>query len=374
MKRRVFGLFLAVMVFFSGCSVFSGSYVSITPHREQSAANQTGSISAKNYVQLLTVLEDMVASGTESSIINLVNYDEADVELNMLTALRHVQTMYAVGAYAVEQITYEIGSSSGRPAIAVNISYRHSLMEIRKIRKLQTMDEVSEAIGKALDNFDTALVLQVEQYVNTDFAQLAEDYALHHPESVMEMPQMSYEIYGNGSDRVIELTFAYQTGRDSLRSMKNQVKPVFDSAALYVSGEAAEYQKFSQLYGFLMERFEYKMETSITPAYSLLCHGVGDSRAFALVYASMCRRAGLSCMTVTGTRMGEPWTWNIVQDNGNYYHVDLLRSGAQGDFREFLDGEMSGYVWDYSAYPACPAPYVPSMDEAVLTGPTEILE
>ena len=58
---------------------------------------------------------------------------------------------------------------------------------------------------------------------------------------------------------------------------------------LYVSGEGEDFQKFSQLDGFLMERFDYKFETSITPAYSLLHHGVGDSRAF----ADSCQHLGI---------------------------------------------------------------------------------
>ena len=45
-----------------------------------------------------------------------------------------------------------------------------------------------------------------------------------------------------------------------------------------------------------MERYDYRIETSITPAYSLLRHGVGDSRAFAVVYAAMCQQAGLECL------------------------------------------------------------------------------
>ena len=112
-----------------------------------------------------------------------------------------------------------------------------------------------------------------------------------------------------------------------------------------------------------MERFDYPIETSITPAYSLLRHGVGDSRAFAMVYAAMCRSAGLECSIITGTHDGEPWTWNMVQDNGRYYHVDLLRSSGEGAFREFTDGEMSGYVWDYSAYPQSIAPSTPEQTE-----------
>ena len=145
--------------------------------------------------------------------------------------------------------------------------------------------------------------------------------------------------------------------------MQSQVKPVFDSAALYVCGEGSENQKFSQLYAFLMERFDYKVETSITPSYSLLRHGVGDSRAFATVYAAMCRAAGLECIVVTGTRSGEPWSWNIICEDGYYWHVDLLHSNEGGRFRKVLDADMEGYVWDYSAYPLCDN--APVMDETV---------
>ena len=101
-----------------------------------------------------------------------------------------------------------------------------------------------------------------------------------------------------------------------------------------------------------MERFNYKVETSITPAYSLLCHGVGDSEAFATVFAAMCRNAGLECHTVSGTRAGEAWFWNMIREGDVYYHVDLLQSKAAGQLQRWTDDQMQGYVWDYSAYPA----------------------
>ena len=106
-----------------------------------------------------------------------------------------------------------------------------------------------------------------------------------------------------------------------------------------------------------MERFDYQTETSVTPAYSLLQHGVGDSRAFATVYAAMCRKAGLECLVVTGTRSGEPWAWNMIKLGSAYQHVDLLKCSAGGGFRETADREMDGYVWDYSGYPECPVIY-----------------
>lgn len=73
-----------------------------------------------------------------------------------------------------------------------------------------------------------------------DFTQLVRDHAEEHPETVMETPQVTAAAYGAGSSRVVELTFTYQTSRDALRQMQSQVKPVFDAASLYVSGDRRE--------------------------------------------------------------------------------------------------------------------------------------
>ena len=382
MKRRMICLAAALCLLLTGCSWFDGSYVHVTPHREQGSSGQTEAVSASNYAQLLDILEEMVTSGTESGVINVANYDRDMVEVNMTAAVQYIRNRHPVGAYAVEQMEYEVGTNSGKPAIAVNVTYRHSRIEIQKIRKAQTMEDAERVIGDVLKTCDPGVVLQVEVFQETDFSQLVQDFAEAYPESIMETPQVTAGIYGTGTARVVELAFTYQNSRDKLRQMQSQVQPVFDSAVLYVSGEGSDHQKFSQLYAFLMERFDYKLETSITPAYSLLRHGVGDSRAFAVVYASMCRRAGLECRIVTGTRNGEPWTWNMVLDGEQNFHVDLLRSSLSGGFREYTDGEMSGYVWDYSNYPECSLPYVPLETEAPQetgeasppTGPTEILE
>lgn len=364
MKPRILYLTVFLCLLLTGCSWFDGSYVHVTPHREQGSSSQGEAVSASNYSQLLSVLEGMVSSGTESGVINVANYDRDMVEVNMTAAVQYVRNRYPVGAYAVEQMEYEVGTNSGKPAIAVNVTYRHSRIEIQRIQKVETMEEAEIIIGEALKAYNAAVVLQVQEFQEMDFSQLVKDFAEEQPESIMETPQVTAGIYGSGTARVVELAFTYQNSRDQLRQMQSQVQPVFDSAALYVSGDGSDNQKYSQLYAFLMERFDYKQETSITPAYSLLRHGVGDSRAFAVVYASMCRRAGLECRIVTGTRNGEPWTWNMVRDGELYFHVDLLRSSLSGGFREYTDGEMGGYVWDYSNYPACNLPYVPLETEA----------
>lgn len=350
---RLICVLVAAAALLAGCSLPSAGYVSVTPHQEQGRGNQDGMVSAADYGQLRTALENMVLSVQESGVISVAEYEPEALESSMSMAARYIETIYPIGAFGVSDLHYEIGSSGGTPAVAVTVSYGRSRMEIQKIQAVEDMEATAQRMYEAMEDHDSSLVLLVDAYQERDFAQLAKDYAEANPGAVMEIPQVSVGIYGNGSGRVVEFTFTYQNSREDLRQMKSQVSPVFASADLYVRGDAEDFRKFSQLYAFLMERFDYTLETSITPAYSLLCHGVGDSRAFSTVYAAMCRRAGLECLTVTGTHAGEPRTWNIICDNGVYYHVDLMRCNEDGAFRVRSDREMGGYVWDYSAFPAC---------------------
>jgi hypothetical protein len=181
----------------------------------------------------------------------------------------------------------------------------------------------------------------------------------------METPQISVVVYPEtGQQRVIELKFTYQNSRATLRQMQSQVSSVFSSAELYVIGKGNTMEKAALLYSFLMERYDYVMQTSITPAYSLLQYGVGDNKAFASVFAAMCEQSGLRCQVVTGTRRGEPWFWNLIYVSGVYYHVDLLACNQLGGFRAWTDADMNGYVWDYSAYPesVLPEPEIPGTE------------
>lgn len=372
--RRLAAVCLCLSLMLTGCGWMDGEYHSVTPYQQHSGSGDSKTETAKNYLQLRTALENMVSSGTESSVITVAEFQQEQLEMSMDMAVRYVKTSYPIGAYAVEEITYEVGTVGGATAVAVEIQYRHERNEIQKIRKVSTMEQAYALIESAVANCDASLVMLVDQYELTDIQQLVDDYADANPSIVMETPEVAEQMYPeSGLKRVWALRFTYQTSRDDLRTMQAQVERIFNSAALYVSQDAGDGQKLSQLYSFLMERFDqYQIKTSITPAYSLLSHGVADSNTFAEVYAEMCTRAGVECHVVVGTRGGQPWSWNIVLDDGYYYHVDLLACQDRGGYRALTDGNMTDYVWDYSSYPACTGrpPVIteePSTEETVPT-------
>ena len=365
MRRTGTVIMLAVLLFaLSGCGWLDGSYVHLTPHRAQTGGFSGEELTAKDEPEFRKILETMVSSGQESAVIYAVDLDMDEIDRIMHRVEKYILESYPIGAYAVEDMSFELGIGGGKTAVAVKAAYHHTVAEIQRIPRLKDMEQASAAVEESLRDCDARTVFFVEKYRDADFSQLVQNLALTYPEAVMETPRVEENVFGKGASRVVELLFTYENSRDVLRQMQTQVKPVFDSAVLYVSGEGADSQKFGQLYGFLMERFDYQVETSITPPYSLLRHGVGDSRAFATVYAAMCRMAGLDCRIVTGTRQGEPWVWNMVFDEELPYHVDLLACSQLGGYREMTDGEMTGYVWDYSAYPASNPKPVPQEESA----------
>lgn len=353
--KRMIPFLLAVCLTLSGCSLFDSSKFTVTPHLDQSGEADGEVIAVRNYTQLHSELVNLVHEGVESNVINVPEYDSGRLPQDLETAAAYVRSQDAIGAYAVEDISYEVGTNGFVAAVALKIRYVHGREELTQIQSAENMEAAQEKIGEALVRCETGIVMLVESYEETDLVQMVEDYGAANPDTVMEIPAVTIEVYPQtGIRRVISMKFTYQNSRNDLRQMQLLVSQIYDSAALYVSGSGADSQKLSQLYAFLMERFsEYQLKTSITPSYSLLHHGVGDSRAFATVYAKMCSLAGLECRTVTGTRAGEPWNWNIVRDGDVYYHVDLIRCSEKGKFRMQTDLQMEDYVWDYSAYPAC---------------------
>ena len=354
MKFRITAILcILICMLFCGCSSWmDGEYLSVTPHREQVHPSGSAPVEVSSYMQMRDVLSDLVESGTDSCVMSLSSIDNATAYQYADAAVNDVMKKNPFASYAAEEISFEVGTNRGAAVIAFHVDYRFGRAEILQIRQTGSIDEAKTLISNALDNCENSVVLRVKRFNDADLEQFVEQYSNDHPDRVMEIPQVKFAVYPEtGSDRIISLQFTYNTGRKELREMQEQVAAVFASAELYVTKTAQVKEIYSRLYSFLMERNDYTISTSVTPAYSLLYHGVGDSRAFANVYAAMCRKAGLDCRTITGTKDGIAWCWNVVGYRGKYYHVDLLGCQENGKFLMTSAQDMTGYVWDYSIYP-----------------------
>lgn len=350
--KKALCICVALALLLTGCAWLDGEYHSVVPHTEEGIPQSQDGVVVSGYLQLRDAVLDAVSTGTTDATFYITDVNTELVEQYMNAAINHICNNTAIGAYAVKSIRYESGTQADYWAVAVEIDYIHGRQQILRIKKVQDMDSLKKQVCNALSNFSDNTVIMVSRYEDLDIVQFVQDYVFENPHVCMETPQVSAAIYPeNGQERILELSFTYETSRETLRSMQESISPIFSAARLYVQGSEDPLQKYEQLFSFLMERFDYTLETSITPAYSLLRYGVGDSKAFASVYSVMCENAGIDCQVVSGTRNGEAWYWNYVKIDDAFYHLDLLESSALGEFTPVLSENMSGYVWDYSLFP-----------------------
>jgi len=355
MKRWILILIAATMLL-SGCSRWlDGSYISVTPHQEQADTSGSGIVSVSSYNTLRRALENLIQRGKETGVISVAHYDQLSIARDTRIAIFQILANNPFANYAVENIDYELGTNAGEPALAVNIQYIHGKTEPSKIQSVDTVEDMQTVIGSALDSCYSGLVLHIEQYVDTDIDQWIADYSQQNPHKVIELPQTAVTLYPQegGVERILEIKFSYQHSRDTLRQMQEQVNPVFSQLQLSATPGNTQIEKYQQIFQSMAQQMEnFHMETSITPAYSLLMHGVGDSRAAATVYAALCQKNELDCQYVTGTHNAEPWNWNILRVDDQYYHFDFLRCLEEGSFHLMSETDMAGYVWNYTEYPA----------------------
>lgn len=339
----------------TGCGLWmDGEYVSVEPHEQERAANNRAVSEVSTYMQMRNALVAWIENGTQSGVLNISRFTSGSVRSCMDTAIRYAMNSNPMGAYTVSSINYELGNSNEMEVVSVKIDYRYDRSHILRIQKTDGMESALQVIEDALINVSPVVAVRIPQYTEMNFSLWVQNYAERHSDVIMEVPSVKESVYPQqGVERIVELEFTYQTSRDTLKQMQKDVEPVFTAAELYVKNASQVREKYSQLYGFLMERFDYTVETSsITPTYSLLNRGVGDDKAFAKVYAIMCDRAGLECYVVSGTKDQQPWTWNLINFRGIYYHLDLLQCNENGAFRPQLVSEMEGYEWDNSSYPS----------------------
>lgn len=351
--RRYITVVLVFLVALSlvGCGSWrEGKHISVTPHPQQDAKPELGELHASSYEQMRDALSQLIADGADKGMIFLADMEESVSRSYMDAAVRNVTQADPVAVYAVEEINYEMGTNTGRDAIAVEITYKRSKADLLRIKRVENMTQVEESIASVLEQAGNSVVLRVDAYETMDYMHFVQQYADENPASVMECPQIVASVYPEtGSSRVVELSFSYRTDSQMLLHMKQLVWPIFTAAELYVQGGTDPHDQYAQLYSFLMERHDYTFAPVITPAYSVLQEGIGDSHAFACVYSAMCEVAGLHGRVIYGTRGGEAWYWNQIEIDGTVYYLDLLQSNALGEMHLLQQTDMVDYVWDETA-------------------------
>lgn len=353
--KRILSAALALL-FLTGCAgLSSDSYLSVQPHKEQSAqAADANVVVAEDYLGLRSAILGFVERGRTEGVIRVNTYD-GDVEADLAEAAYEVSKQDPLGAYAVDYMTHECVRVVSYYEIRIHTTFRRTKEEIDAVEYMSSTIQLQERVEQALEACEPRVVLSMNGYWEQDVAAMAARYSAANPDVVMEEPRVTVTAYPqSGASRILEIEFAYTQTPEELLGKKEAVLESLDGAAEYIRYRQTERDKADLLYTYLTTRFSYTPGKTATPLYSALCEGVADPAGLAQAWQLICDRAGVECYTVTGARNGETYQWNMISTDGTYRHLDLSRSILEyGQLTMLTDGEMAEYHWETDVYPAC---------------------
>ncbi len=327
-----------------------------------------------------TVDSDLSASGTEirtytalrSAIIGLINEGETEGEFrfsnyngsvaeDLAEVCLDIRSSTALGAYAVEELTYALNRIVSYYSATIYITYSRTPAEIAGVVQVSGVTELEDTVAAAMNAFSQKLVVSLYSLtVDEDYiSRLVHSCYISDPLTTVLEPQVSVTGYPeSGASRIYELELSYGAAGGALSAMRSALTAAVNEA---VSGLTVEGDVYLALECArrLVSGCEFGAEGADSDPYAAILGGSADSQGAALAMKLLCDAVGVECIVVEGyssAQTGSAHWWNIVTIDDVSYHIDVERMALDGEGEGFLlsDSDIWGeYIWDTDSYPEC---------------------
>ena len=373
--RRILGalLALAVMGSMAGCAaLFEKEYVSIAPYEAEETGPEeeprgeaaVGSIS--NYAALKEAIEQLVSRHAEAAELQFQNYD-GSISQDISAACWEVKSSTAIGAFAVDYISYDLSRIVSYYQADIFITYKRSADQLAALQSVKTVSALRQRLDEAIRENKTYLVLEVTVASATaDTVRQGVSLAYYgDPTACPVQPSVEVGIFPeSGMSRIMEVTLAYDADGEALNQKRQELAAAVDAMTAAIAPEGWTEETWparDRVYEVC--RYVWKncalRESAGATAWDALVGGAGNSEGLAMAVEAGCQALGVSCGAVIGRLDGETHVWNQVTLDGNVYHVDAScwSAGAEQVFLAADETLWGRYWWDTSLYPAAPQTY-----------------
>lgn len=369
---------LALIASASGCtSIFASDYYYVSEYSEgtESSGGLAGT-EIKNYAQLRSAISEMVNRALPGGELSFSGYT-GPVRDDMAAVCYEIETQTPMGAYAVEDLSYEFSRIVSYYTAQISISYKRSLEEIESVVLLNGVSSLRSYLTDAVVGHSEKLVLRIfSSTVNEDYIKAIVSGAyLEDPLVSAREPVVSVTGYpGEGVNRIYEIGLDYGMDTRALAELRERLERRIDELCRDVTAQES-WRRALELAQALCALFRAAEsgDGSADTVSGALLDGRASSMGAALAYKALCDGLGIECIVVRG-RLGTLGTqdhyWNIIGIDGDYYHVDVSRLETAGPELAFLLDDASAwgtYMWDSGDYPVCSG----GLDYAELTAPPE---
>ena len=356
MKQHVLALLTAAVLLLTGCSaVLDREYFSVQPHNAAPLDEEDPSVlRANNYQELVNALMYLVAEGQESGTVRLYLDEKKQADF-LASARAEVAEEDPLGAYAVEEIDYQVHSLPDYAQVAFSIRYRRTQEQIASIVSVNGAAAIRGELKAAMAAFAPSCTLRLgyfdqdEGYIRT----LARQAYYDDPISALDFPELEVEMCpDHGRQRIVELSMTYHLTPDQLNARKDEVLEALIKLQRAVPFSANR-KDIRPIAAMIRRRVSFDPGIQHSTPWHALTLGRANSEGTALTFAALCQKLDIPCRVADGQKHGQPHFWNVVQTQEGWRHLDLTEPVERPPLR--LDVQMAdeGYSWQEDFLPRC---------------------
>lgn len=360
-------LCLAVVLAMSACaSLFEDEYYYSESYADLSGEYEGSDQEIRNYSMLKSAILALVEQGEESASFRFGSYSGSLID-DLAAACVEVKNETPIGAYAVEDISYDTSRIVSYYTAEISISYTRSAEEIARVEHVSGLGEFGSHILNVMDSYASLTVLNVySSAVNEEYIrQLIHGYYYADPFLTVIEPEVGVAAYpDSGAERIYEISFKYGLSAERLGEMESQLRARVEAMCSDIGGEDGLVMALrcaQSLSGMASGEAQCSYPDT---AYGALIEGSVQPLGLALAYKALCDELGIECVVVSGELNDGgviDHAWNIIGLDGDYYHVDISRFGGNPAASFLLaDEDIWGeYFWNQEDYPQCAGPLGP---------------
>ncbi len=362
MKKCICLLICLCMLFAAGCgSAFSAEYYFSEPYRESVSIGDGSETEVRNANTLKNAIMRLVYEGESHGQFRFGSYTGSLID-DIAAVCLEIKTATPIGAYAVENISYDTSRIVSYYTADITIEYKKTAEEIAAVKNVNGLGELGEHIRSVMESYGAETVVKIyssaanEEYIRSFVA----DTYYSDPFLMAVEPEVTVTAYPEaGPDRIYVIDFRYAAMPERLREMDSLVDMRAGELAesLGQDDELSLAMRCAMQLAAMVESAESESQWAGT-AYGCLVEGSSDPFGLAMGYKAICDRLGIECVVVRGERNADgvvSHAWNIINIDGSYYHADVSRFAAE-PAKAFLQSDedfWGEYDWDRDAYPEC---------------------
>ena len=336
-----------------GCSWRDTSYVVVKPHNEDyGVAVDSNTLTVNGYLSLKNALLNAVQDCASEIVIRAESYS-GNLGEDLNQAVYEVTKMSPLGAYAVNNMTYDYSRIVSYYEINVNVTYKRTEDEIRQIVYVTDLDAIREKLEEAMENYDSRLILRVGDYHSFDLAGEVSRIFTEHPEYALELPETSVELYPeSGTQRILDIKFTYMHTPEELQEFQAGMnEKISDIASLYgrSNNQMTNARRLYQRLGrdAVVERQD-ETRTLSNCTYGAIMENHASSYGYAQAYILLLEQAGIRCRLMEGQKNGLLHYWCLVFLDDDPYYVDPSLASEENGNQWFLLGSRELEMFNYT--------------------------